>query len=107
MRHRKRNVRLVVDGYTRVCLTAVTVLLTVLVIGLWAERGEPCSADQGAKPFMQAAVDRKATAKAIEASTAKMDELVGLFRNGQAKVQVLDAKGAAAGGSDGRPPNKR
>lgn len=107
MRRKKRDVRLVVDGYTRVCLTAITVLLTVLVIGLWAQRGAaPDTARAAEQPFRDSISQRKETVEAIKATNTKLDELVGLFRSGQAKVQVVGPGSARAGGSDEKPSEK-
>ena len=33
----KGQTRIVIDGYTRFCLTAIMVLLTLLVVGLWSD----------------------------------------------------------------------
>jgi len=102
MKRERRKVRMVVDDYTRLCLTAVVALLAVLVLGLWVERGSPCGAADGKTPFLDSAADRKEIAKTLEDSNAKMDELISLFKTGQAKVQIM----GGAGGKDEANPDK-
>jgi len=103
-----RNVTVVrVDGYTRVCLTVIAVLLSVLIVGLWAEGP---SADRAygqvrskTTPFVNAGEQRERTIKAVETNTAKLDSLIRLFETGKAKVQV-----AEEGNKSGvRKPTKR
>lgn len=97
-----------VDGYTRVCLTVIAVLLTVLIVGLWAE-GVPASRHASAAPAPTAAGatpapmgipdaggQRDKLVKEMERVTAKLDHLVSLFETGKAKVQV-SAEGKEAG----------
>jgi hypothetical protein len=81
-----------VDTYTRVCLTAIAVLLTLAVLGLWGEVGPRPAAAVGAEPFGDAGGQRDALVKAQEKTNAKLDELITLLRAGEAKVQVVDGK---------------
>ena len=39
MDRHNENVRIRVDNYTRLCLTAIAALLTLTVIGLWSDHG--------------------------------------------------------------------
>lgn len=110
MKNEKRqNVQ--VDSYTRVCLTAITVLLTVLVIGLWSEIARPTQAsaavyrDEKARKSVEqgrwgtsSAVGKHA---AIQKETNEnLRELIRLFRTGEAKVQVVAQPGGSKKGSN-------
>ena len=92
MKDKQGRVGLRVDGYTRACLTVIAVLLSVLIVGLWAEVP---SADRAygqvrgiGTPGVNAGQQRERMIKAIEANTAKLDRLTALFESGKAKVQV-------------------
>ena len=105
MSDRKLTVK--VDAYTRVCLTAVAALLTLLVIGLWSQAGPPMPPAQAAEQFGgDPAALRAAIVDAQKQTTAKLDELIGVLKSGEAKVQVID-NGAGqkedARGSGGKP----
>lgn len=110
MRAKNESLEARVDGYTRLCLTAIAVLLTVLVIGLWADG--PWSPDPaaGAKAFVSAGQQRKAILDAQQATNRKLDTLIGLFREGKAQVKLAEGKAPApapAGNGNGTPgPNK-
>lgn len=84
-----------VDAYTRVCLTVIAVLLSVLIVGLWAETvpGQSRAFARDNKPtelFLDSAGQRRAAIAAQEKTTRKLEELVSLFTTGQAKVQIVD-----------------
>jgi len=107
----KETKRVQVDGYTRLCLTAITVLLTLLVIGLWADRVDTVSpANAGSAKFQDAEAKNalsggrwgtsSASGKTVAAqkqTNEKLDQLIGLFRSGQAKVQVMEPAGKGGG----------
>ncbi len=83
---KKMTVR--VDGYTRVCLTAIAVLLTALVIGLWAEI--PASVDaRAAEPFLNTSAQREETKKAIDGTNDRLDKIIDLLKSGEIKVQMV------------------
>ncbi|MDP7162799.1 MAG: hypothetical protein QF577_06865 [Phycisphaerae bacterium] len=93
-----KDVRLRVDGYTRVCLTAIAVLLTLLVIGLWADM--PVGHDRraaGAEAFLDAITQRKMILEVQKTTNTKLEELIRLFRDGKAKVQLAEAPAKGAG----------
>ena len=98
--HAEATVRL--DGYTRLCLTVIAGLLTVLIIGLWAQK-TPAGPDALAQmpSVIDPAAQRYSVTKAVEQSNAKLDELIKLLRSGEAKVQVIEEPKA------GRPENVR
>ena len=80
-----------IDNYTRVCLTFIAVLLTVLIAGLWAQ--VPLAGDaRAAEPFIDASAQRFAAVKAQEQTNQKLDELIALLRSGDVRVQTVEPK---------------
>ncbi len=106
----RKNVTIRVDGYTRVCLTAIAVLLTVLVIGLWTTAVPSPSAAQAAdtKPvdsnagFGQTGTRLAELTGAQQITNAKLDELIKVMTSGQVKVQVVGEDGKPAGGANAK-----
>ena len=96
---KRQDMRVKVDGYTRFCLGAIAVLLTVLVIGLWAD-GTWSSRVTAADGFMDAGAQRVQMIKVMEEQNTKLGELITLLKSGQAKVQVVDAEGKPTGGAN-------
>lgn len=95
--------RVRVDGYTRVCLTAIAVLLTVLVLGLWAERSPGTGEVRAAKQFLDSSAQRNAVLKAQETTNSKLGELISLLKSGQVKVQIAKDGAAPAEGEPDAP----
>ncbi len=96
-----------VDTYTRVCLTVIAVLLSVLIVGLWAETvpGQSRVYAQGDKqtgPFLDASAQRRSALEAQEKTNRHLEELVTLFTTGQAKVQVSDKPSSTRNSSRAR-----
>ena len=87
----------VVDRYTRCCLTIIAVLLTVLIVALWAD-GPVSPAVSGAAPAPEAqqsgignpAAQRMAVVKAINSTNAKLERIIGLLTSGKIKVTVAE-----------------
>jgi len=93
-----------VDNSTRFCLTAIVVLLSILIVGLWADMGEGYSQAQAKQPRYKDAKAEEAVlqgrwgtssasgklAATQEQTNKKLDELIALFRTGQAKVQTVE-----------------
>ena len=104
MENERQRVHLRVDLYTRVCLTVIAALLTVLIVGLWAD-GVPSSREAIGSPagIPDSGQQRERIIKEIQKTTAKLDRLIGLFEGGTEKVQIAD--GPAAGGK--RAPTVR
>ena len=114
------NTTVRVDGYTRFCLTAITVLLTLVVIGLWADhdaftsqaRAEKYKDDAAKRAFSEgrwgtsSAANKLAAAQ--ESTNKRLDELIALFRDGEAKVRIVEgSKGSkSSGGSNVRKKKK-
>ena len=109
--HTNRNryeVRL--DAYTRVCLTAITVLLTLVIIGLWADHA-PLADQAHAKArgtFVESGTQAQLVAlvKAQQKTVAKLDQLLGLLKSGQVKVRLVDADARAAQAKGGKNASK-
>lgn len=98
MRDRERHIRLRVDAYTQFCLTALVVLMSVMIVGLWAE-GVPVPSRAGAAGPADAPVERYQPRSALDISqlvavqertNTKLDEIKKLLESGQAKVQVVE-----------------
>ncbi len=104
MNRRQRKIQISIDGYTRFCLTAIMVLLTVLVIGLWADlpftpaaQAEKGSTRDSREKFRDSRSARKQMlGEQIDAmkyqkdAAKRLNELVELFESGNAKVQLID-----------------
>ncbi|MHC4982558.1 MAG: hypothetical protein ACYTF6_05245 [Planctomycetota bacterium] len=98
----KKYVPAKVDGYTRFCLTAISVLLTVLIIALWAE-GVPSADEARAEDprlFGDSAAQREELTSLQQQTIAKLDELIALLRSGEAKVQLAQPGENRPGGKD-------
>ena len=103
----RETLKVRVDGYTRVCLTAIAVLLTVLIVGLWADYTPQASQAQG-KPFLDnsTTAELKEVARAQDRTTAKITELITLLRSGQVTVKVADDGKTAGGPNDSTKTTK-
>jgi hypothetical protein len=89
MNGKNGQLRIQVDWFTRACLAAITVLLVLLVCGLWANNGWS-DRDARAAEFGDTGAQRKAILDAQDKTNEKMDELIKLFRSGDAKVQLAN-----------------
>ncbi len=89
MEHKTQQMRVRVDGYTRLCLTAIAILLTVIVIGLWAEGVRSADQIHAAEPFLNSSSQRKDMIKAQEQTNAKLDQIIKLLQDGRVKVQIV------------------
>ncbi len=101
---KSKNIQIKVDWYTRVCLTVIAVLLTVLIVGLWSDQPMAPTARAADQPFGDASADRQAIAKGMEQVNAKVDELIGVLKSGDVKVQVTEP--AKGGGRDASTKSK-
>jgi len=100
METKRQTLRVRVDWYTRTCLTAIAVLLTVLVIGLWADHAPRGPEAQAAKPFVESGTQVQIVqlVRAQDRTTAKISELIALLRSGQVKVDLVGGEGRSSGG---------
>ena len=96
MKRRKDRTTVVVDAYTRFCLTAIAVLLTVLIIALWAaghaEQGAQTAWGQtrtmGKGVLPNAGDQRKAILKAIEGTHDRLDRILAFLKSGDLQVKI-------------------
>jgi hypothetical protein len=98
-----RNIRVRVDGYTRFCLTAIAVLLTVLVVGLWANFTPAPPAARAGEVFVDPVTQRIEMLSAAKETNNKLDDLLKLLKSGDAKFQVQ----APAKGDEGDNASKK
>ena len=110
----QRKIEVRVDVYTRVCLTAIAVLLTVVVVGLWSQAAPwPAPAAAGEKAadgsFGDMGTRVAAQLDATNKTNAKLDEIIRLLTSGQIKVQIAkekEEKGGEGGGAGNAAPPK-
>jgi peptidoglycan hydrolase CwlO-like protein len=83
--------KVTVDGYTRILLSVITVLLTVLAVGMWCETPStvPSASAQGIPDSGKQLDEISQKLSSIDKSIA---ELQKVLVSGAAKVQVVEAK---------------
>jgi len=101
----RKEIQVRVDGYTRVCLTVIAVLLTVMIIGLWADAVPSADTAPAATAAMAPGVQRAAILAAQKQTTARIGELIALLKSGDVKVRVTEMP--PAGGKDAAGPRKK
>ena len=90
MNENKEKMKVQMDGYTRGCLTIIAVLLTVLIIGLWANH-TPLAGHATAKgPFLDNSTQAQLVdlVKAQNKTTAKLDQMLQLLSSGRLRVRI-------------------
>ncbi len=99
MERHGRKVRWQADGYTRFCLGAMVVLMTVLIVGLWAER-VPVAGPAGAAERYQprSALDIENLVQVQDRTIDKLEEIRKLLASGDVKVQVVGGETKESGG---------
>lgn len=117
MKPTDQDITVKVDAYTRTCLSIIAVLLTVLIVGLWADAWPDRSAE-AANPaaartdvFKGSVAGRDDLLKVSQGISTKLDRIMNLLRSGQVKVQVQEGaspagKGRAVGGKNVAPRTK-
>ena len=105
MRKKKEHMEVSVDTYTRVCLTVIAVLLSILILGLWAEGTPSSNGALAAEPFLNTSAQRDMLIKAQDRTTQKLEELISLLQSGQVKV-VIAQDSTLRGGKKDVPPQK-
>lgn len=91
-----------IDGYTRFCLSAIVVLLTVLIVGLWANgpASDVSDASAAAKApksssstlnLLDARAQRVGTLKAAQKTNKQLDQIIALLKSGEIRVSVAEA----------------
>ena len=97
MDRNQKTLRFKMDGYTRVCLTLIAVLLTVLVVELWAQAPPMAGTAHAAEQFLNTAAQRDEMVRQQRITNQKLDQLIKLFKSGQAKFQVTGGEPATPG----------
>ncbi|MCD6304487.1 MAG: hypothetical protein J7M21_05950 [Planctomycetes bacterium] len=97
MKERFESVRIRVDGYTRACLGIIAVLLTVLILALWADGVDVARAARAAGGIPDSGQQRQMILAELKKNTAAVEKLARLFETGAAKVQVSAGGGKQAG----------
>jgi hypothetical protein len=113
MKSDEKTIHVKVDTYTRLCLTVLAVLLTVVVLGLWATHTPAPDSARAAEPQIYGPTKQRASLIEEQKQTnQKLDALLKYLKSGQLKVQVKDDKDADVvpvgrpkkdtGGNDGK-----
>ena len=92
--------KITVDGYTRIMLTIIAVLLTVLAVGMWCETPNAVSTAQaGGIPDSGSQLNE--ISKKLDSIDKSISDMQKLMISGAVKVQVVESKDAkkAAGNS--------
>jgi len=101
----------VVDGYTRFCLTAIVVLLTLLIVGLWAGEPLPTGADSAVAAdrsvLPNAGAQRIEMIEAIQGTNRKLDQIMTLLQSGKVRVTLVEAKPAKEVKHVAAPPKEK
>ena len=106
MNARKPQRTIVVDAYTRFCLTAIVVLLTVLIVALWASGPDlagDCTAAVKRTPVKvlegqpNAWGQRQKIVESNQSNGRKLDRIIGLLESGKLTVVVANLEGKDVG----------
>ncbi len=106
MNERRTSRTVTVDGYTRFCLTAIVVLLTLLIIGLWADGPQLAREAAAVRPAGEAgtgprvpivssteSAQRDKMISGIQGTNQRLDKLIRLLESGKLKVVVANLEG--------------
>ena len=91
------EIRVRMDGYTRVCLTAIAVLLTVLMIGLWADKTPQVGQARADGSLLKRGTQAQLVdlVKAQKKTNAELSGLIKFLKSGKLTVQIAQPKAAA------------
>ena len=114
MRRAKDRPTVVVDGYTRFCLTGIMVLLTLLLIGLWAggpglvdESGAAArAAEKAGKGIPDSGAQRMAIIRESQSTNRKLDTIISLLQSGKLEVVVTNLEAGDAARKATSPSGK-
>ena len=106
-----------IDGYTRFCLSAIVVLLTVLIVGLWANgpASDVSDASAAAKSpksnstlnLIDARAQRVGTMKAAQKTNKQLDEIITLLKSGEIRVAISGEGKGKEGSKNARKRSKK
>jgi len=103
----RRNIEVRVDAYTRLCMTAIAVLLTVLIVGMWTQHVQLAGEALAGEQFGETGARIALSLEAQKLTNAKLDELIRLLTSGQVKVQLVKGEQKPAGGNDAPKPKQK
>ena len=106
MQNDRQKVQVRVDRYTRTCLTAIAILLTVLIAGLWAERARVADQADAGEVLFDSGAQREDMVIVQRKTNAKLDELIKVLRSGEVKVQLIEPTGPGSGAKNNALPEK-
>ena len=98
-----RRLQVRVDTYTRICLSVIAVLLTVVILGLWSDGVHVSDSVQAGSGggFLDSAAQRKALIDNQKETNETLKQILTYLKSGKMKVVVDDKTAAKAGGNDG------
>jgi hypothetical protein len=83
--------KVTLDGYTRILLTVIAVLLTVLAVGMWCETPSAISTAQaGGIPDSGSQLNE--ISKKLDSIDKSISDMQKLMVSGAVKVQVVESK---------------
>ena len=109
----RKEIQVRVDGYTRVCLTVIAVLLTVMIVALWADGVPPGEQAMAGKVITEErrppgpGSQRAEIVTAQKQTTAKLAELIAVLKSGDVKVRVTEMPAVSEGGTDAARSGKK
>lgn len=121
---RDNALRITVDRYTRLCLTAIAVLLTLVVLGLWTDLptslnaaaangpgilpgsagGNPYPTPPAPQILPDSGAQRGQMIVELKTVSARLDEIQKTLTSGKVKVMVVTAETKSEGTGDVLPP---
>ena len=102
-----RRLQVRVDTYTRICLSVIAVLLTVVILGLWSDGVHTSDSAQAGGGFLDSAAQRKALIDSQTETNETLKQILTHLKSGKMKVVVDDKTAAKAGGNDGVKKTKK
>jgi hypothetical protein len=96
---KQKHSSVTLDLYSRCCLTAIAFLLTMLVVGLWADASYDTRPAGAAEPFLNTGAQREEIVIAQKETTQKIEELMNLLKSGDVKVRVIEEPSKPSGPS--------
>lgn len=91
MKSDEKTIHVKVDTYTRACLTVLAVLLTVVVLGLWATHTPAPDSAMAAEPQIYGPTKQRANIiEQQKATNQKLEALLKYLKSGQLTVHVKD-----------------
>lgn len=84
--------KVTVDGYTRILLSVITVLLTVLAVGMWCESPSTIPSASGAMGIPDSGQQLHAVLTKLDNIDKSIADMKKLMVSGAVKVQVVEAK---------------